>query len=125
MHALIPCVAAYNTALVSLIFGTVMPTSFNILMEMFLTFLFHFTSSLVCEPHPFCCSWSYETHVNNNEGNGVQLHRSDQYIVALLIQEGPYKDFAGERHCPLIKVNTCTNFVLDRLKNRKMEKSRF
>ena len=20
-----------------------------------------------CEPHPFCCSWSYETHVSNNE----------------------------------------------------------
>ena len=37
LHALIPCVAAYNyTALVSLLFGTVIPTSFNILMEMFL-----------------------------------------------------------------------------------------
>ena len=55
LHALIPCLAAYilpsssvllhisttlipciYTALVSLLFGTVIPTSFNILMEMFL-----------------------------------------------------------------------------------------
>ena len=46
LHALIPCLAAYmlphplsgciHTALVSLLFGTVIPTSFNILMEMFL-----------------------------------------------------------------------------------------
>ena len=59
LHALIPCLGAYNilpssslllhinivpvlphiiiyTALVSLLFGTVIPTSFNILMEMFL-----------------------------------------------------------------------------------------
>ena len=35
--ALIPCLAAYILhALVSLLFGTVIPTSFNILMEMFL-----------------------------------------------------------------------------------------
>ena len=36
--ALIPCLAAYNrtTALVSLLFGTVIPTSSNILVEMFL-----------------------------------------------------------------------------------------
>ena len=31
LHALIPCLAAY-IALVSLLFGTVIPTSFNILM---------------------------------------------------------------------------------------------
>ena len=48
LHALIPCLGAYNivpsfpvllhiyTTLVSLLFGTVIPTSFNILMEMFL-----------------------------------------------------------------------------------------
>ena len=37
LRALIPCVAAYILPyIVSLIFGTVIPTSFNILMEMFL-----------------------------------------------------------------------------------------
>ena len=56
LHALIPCLGAYNilpsssvllhinivsvaayiyTTLVSLLFGTIIPTSFNILMEMF------------------------------------------------------------------------------------------
>ena len=41
LDALIPCIAAYNyTALVSLIFGTVIPTSFNILREMFLHFIY-------------------------------------------------------------------------------------
>ena len=58
LHALIPCVAAYrvthvivvaclhplccclSTALVSLPFGSIIPTSFNILMNMFLH-LFH------------------------------------------------------------------------------------
>ena len=45
----------------------------------------------MCEPHPFCCLWSYETHMSNQE----ELHGSD----SLLIQEGPYKDIAGKRHC--------------------------
>ena len=47
LHALIPCVAAYYTALVSLLFGTVIPTSFNILNEMFLhlfKYAFHYIS---------------------------------------------------------------------------------
>ena len=58
---------------------------------------------------------------------------SISYSVALLVQEGPYKDSAGKRHCTpelkpfgtKIKVNTCTcnNFVLGRLK--KMEKLGF
>ena len=40
--ALIPCLAAYSyTALVSLLFGTVIPTSFNILMEMFYSLVAH------------------------------------------------------------------------------------
>ena len=33
LHALNPCIVAY-TAIVSLLFGTVIPTSFNIFMEM-------------------------------------------------------------------------------------------
>ena len=38
LYALIPCLAAYilPSALVSLLFSTVIPTSFNILVEMFL-----------------------------------------------------------------------------------------
>ena len=83
LHALIPCLAAYTyTALVSLHFGTVIPTSFNILMEM-LSYTCFTDISLytclqiqcslhVCEPHPFFCSWSYEMHMSNNE----EMHRS-------------------------------------------------
>ena len=85
LHALIPCLAAYilpsspvlYTALVSLLFGTVIPTSFNILMEMFyslLSLVFHcilackYNALCVCvNPTPFCCSWSCGMHVCNNE----------------------------------------------------------
>ena len=73
LHALIPCLGAYiycphslscciYTALVSLLFGTVIPTSFNILMEMFLLPCFtgvslHTRLQIQCslrwfEPHP-------------------------------------------------------------------------
>ena len=43
LHALSLCVFAYNNALVSLIFGIVIPTFFNILMELSYTC---FTDSL-------------------------------------------------------------------------------
>ena len=58
-------------------FGTVIPTSFNILMEVFLYTCFTDFSLYTClqiqyslrefKPHPFCCSWSYEMHVSNSE----------------------------------------------------------
>ena len=45
---LIPCIAAYiYTTLVSLLFGTVIPTSFNILMEMFLLPLYNIPVTVV------------------------------------------------------------------------------
>ena len=50
LYAIILCLAAY-TVLVSLIFGTAIPTSFNVLMKCFLLNLFHslyvVTSSLI------------------------------------------------------------------------------
>ena len=50
LHALIPCFAAYiRTALVSLLFSTVIPTSFNTLMEMFYSaFSLHRNSRMPC-----------------------------------------------------------------------------
>ena len=69
--------------------------------------------SLRCaSPTPFSCSWSCETHVGNNEFNYTK-------VLVLLVQDGTYMH--GEMHCAhtfdtKIKVNTCTNLVLDRLK---------
>ena len=50
----------------------------------------------VCKPHPFRCSWSCETHVGNNV---EMVFNYTEVLVALLIQEGSYKDSIGERHC--------------------------
>ena len=65
LHALIPCLAAYilpsspvlciYTALVSLLFGTLIPTSFNILMKMFLLPCFTgFCCILACKYNALC-----------------------------------------------------------------------
>ena len=40
LHALIPCIAAYILPLFLYFFGTVIPTSFNILMEVFYTCIY-------------------------------------------------------------------------------------
>ena len=50
LYAIIPCLAAY-TVLVSLIFGTTIPTSFNILMK-----CFYFTCILVITLSDFSTS---------------------------------------------------------------------
>ena len=53
LYAIIPCLAAYNyTDLVSLIFGTAIPTSFNILMK---CFTIHLLIIIVACHHPCFC----------------------------------------------------------------------
>ena len=53
-------------------------------------------------------------HVNNNE-EMVFNYTEVQYIVALLVQEGSYKDSVGEvyRNKKLFGINQGTNFVLE------------
>ena len=69
LHALIPCLTVYHplscciyTALVSLLFGAIIPASFNILMEMFLLICFTVFSlyTVLYEPHFAArvkCTW--------------------------------------------------------------------
>ena len=86
--------------LVSLIFGTVIPTSFNILMfytcltDFFVIYLL--ANTMLCQPHPFCCSWSCEMHLSNNEEMAFNYM---QVLVYRSFTQEPYKDSAGERHC--------------------------
>ena len=120
-HPLSCCI---YTALVSLLFGTVIPTYFNILMEMFLlpcftAFSLHTRLQIQCslrlfEPHPICCSWSCGMHVCNNEEMAFNYtevlvdsccSRSRKILMA--------KDHARERNKPFYaktKVNAFANF---------------
>ena len=120
LHILIPCVALYilSFGLCPCFsnFGTVIPTSFNILMEIFLhlfdfllfTWLRSLRAPRVCEPHPFCCSSSYETHVSNNEeiypeARVIASYDGRELCCAKAKAKSPsrppyYKDSAGERH---------------------------
>ena len=107
LHALILCFVAYILPYIlhldSLPFGTVIPTPLNILMEMLLlpcfTFFFVVYSlantmliALVrAPPRPFCCSWSCETQVGNNEE--MLVYRS--FTCPGMVLQG----FVGERHC--------------------------
>ena len=129
LHALISCLAACNYAIVSLIFWHCRP---YILQTFF--FLFHYLysclqiqCSLQCGPHPFCCSWSCEMRVINNEEMAFNCREVLVYC-SFTCQEGPYKDFVGNNK-PFrtkIKVNTYLyiNFVLGCLM-KKEEKSEF
>ena len=61
LHALIPCLAAYTLPLFFYFLVLSIPTSFNILMEMFLHLFFCYlllqiqcSLRRVCEPRPFC-----------------------------------------------------------------------
>ena len=93
----------------------VISISFNILMEIFyclVSLVFHCILACkydVCEPHPFCYSWSCETHTSNNYKRGptkIPLVKGTAH--------GNNKSFGTK-----IKVNTCTNFVLGHLKKKR------
>ena len=140
LHALTPCLlhiycphplsCCIYTALVSLPFGTVISTSFNILMERFL--LPCFTGLLL-----YACSFAFVRAPPHFATHGhvkctwvitrkwCSTTWKCQYIVALLVQEGPCKDSTGKRHCTwefesvwYKNQGECfTNFVLGHLKN--------
>ena len=126
-----PCLAAYILHLFSyfLVLSFLHPSTFNgnVLLPCFTasslwTSLANTMPLCVCEPRPFCCSWSCETHVSNNEEMAfnyteVLVYRSftRRRGVSLVkgTAHGNKKPFGTK-----IKVNTCTSyFVLGRLKN--------
>ena len=113
-------------------FGTVIPTHIlPHLIEMFLL-LFHWVYSLAnsmlfacvrAPPHFAACG--HVKHVGNTR-KWRSTTQKCQYIVAVFIQEGTYKDSFGERHCAQeqkpfgtkIKVDTGTKLVQKKKKKR-------
>ena len=53
----------------------------------------------VCKPHPFCCPWSYVTHMSNNE---EMVFNYPEVLVyrSFTRPRGALQRFPGKRHCP-------------------------
>ena len=107
LHALIPCLAAYilpSSPVLLHIYCTCFSTFwhchpyilqyFNVFTPWFLLYTrLQIQCSLrVCEPHPFCCSWSCKTHVSNNK------EMAFTYTEVLV-----YRSFTCPTKIPLVK----------------------
>ena len=105
--ALTPCLAVYILHLflyLSLNSYILQHFNANVLLPCFTGFSLYTRLQIqctlcLCYPTPFRCSWSCEILVGNNYEMAFNYMEVLVYRRFILIQERPYKDSVGERHC--------------------------